>query len=157
MRKMTVLAALLLGLGLGAHAHPACVDSYRTWPTDFNVFLAMMQCASAEVGRSGDRTAALQKLSRRLRGAEVRWTGTIRVLRKNRVFFDESEAPVAAGKMTARVMYFVPTPQVRRFRAAGLGKRVHYTGKIGAIKTDAIGAAAPLFYVELLEVGIDPG
>jgi hypothetical protein len=154
MRQLPVLIAMLFGLL--AEAQGACVSQYPKWQADFKVFLAMMDCAGAEINKSGNQAAYLQQLTSALAGKRVHWIGTIRYIRKNRVFLNESIAPVEMGRNAARVLYFVRAPHIREWVDAGAGKKVRYTGKIGAAKVDAVGGSTPAFYVELLEVTIDP-
>jgi hypothetical protein len=155
MRQLLVLVAF--ALAPLATARASCVDGHNKWPTDFSVFMALMDCASAEFkGTPARATSAratyLDRLSGSLTGKEVQWSGTVRLFRKNQVYFNESFAYVEPGMTAARGMYYVAPEQITKWQRVPVGTLVRYSGRIKATQVDALSAPKPLLFVEVEEV-----
>jgi hypothetical protein len=147
MRRLLVLLAF--ALGPLATARASCVDVHNKWPTDFSVFMALMDCASAEFRGTPARATYLGRLSDSLTGKEVQWSGTVYIFRKNGVIFNESFADVEPGMTAARAMYYVAPEQVTKWQRVPVGTLVRYSGRIKATKVDALSATKPLLFVEV--------
>jgi len=149
MRTLFVIFALLF-CSL-ASASDSCLNAHKAWRSDFHVFMSLMDCASAELAAAQDRASYLSQLSDALAG-EVEWVGTVRAVRDERLYFNESFALIEPGMKAARVMYYSTPADAEEWQDVSIGQQVKYTGKIAATKVDTLASSRPLLYIELVEV-----
>lgn len=151
MRRLIAILTLLVATPAGAN--DSCAESHPHWASDFSAFMKLMDCASAELTEARDRSAYLEQFTRRLAGVTVRWTGTVRRVRGERLYFNESFAEIEPGTRAARVMYYAAPGYSEDWRRIPSGETVAYTGKVTDVKVDALGATKPLLFIDLQVLG----
>lgn len=151
MRPLLVVFSVLLSPL--ASAKGPCIEANREWAVNFGAFMSLMDCASAELAGAQDRGAYLGQLSKALSNARVEWAGTVRAVRGERLYFNESYARIEPDMQAARVMYYAGPKQAGEWQRGSLGQKVHYTGTVAAVKVDTLAARRPLLYIELAQVG----
>ena len=151
MRRLIAILTLLVAMPAGAN--DSCAESHPHWASDFAAFMRLMDCASTELTEARDRSAYLDQFTRRLAGVTVRWTGTVRRVRGERLYFNESFAEVEPGTRAARVMYYAAPGYSEDWRGIPGGETVAYTGKITDVKVDTLGATKPLLFIDLQVLG----
>lgn len=148
-----LIAMLTLLIAVPTAAKSYCVGTYPQWAYDFTAFMKLMDCASVELADTQDRPVYLEKLSNSLVGVAARWVGTVRQVRGDRLYFNESFVKVGPGTRAARVMYYAATDDSEDWERISAGQQIAYTGKVLAVKVDALRATKPMLFIELHAVG----